>query len=168
VAGPLHLDLTPPEAMAAPVPQRKPPQPARPALVGMGVDDGRDSARADGQPAPPPVSLSFANNSSYLDERATRALAGLSKGSPASRICQVLLQATVASVGVDRGYARWLATRRMARVEEALRSQLPNRPLVFQHKLRERDDSRSVLVVPRLSPDCRTVAGSIGSAGGRS
>ena len=121
----------------------------------MGVDDGKAARHTDrvGGTARP-TTFAFADNSSYLSEKAAKTLDRLAREIRAGTSCRFELQGTVAATGTPPEYARWLATRRIARVEEGLRSLLPNRPLVFQHKLRERDDSRSVLVTPRASADC--------------
>lgn len=149
------LDPTPPVPQAAPVPVRKPTPPPR--IVSMGIDDGKVQAWTAGTPgAVRPATFGFADNSSYLTEKAAKTLDRLARDLLAGPSCHLELQGTVAASGTHPEYARWLATRRMARIEEALRSRLPNRPLVFQHKLRERDDSRSVLVTPQISPGCQT------------
>ena len=147
-------DPTPP---VAPVPVRKPTPPPR--IVSMGVDDGQVQARpVRASDAARSIVLGFADNSSYLTEKAAKTLDRLARDLLAGPSCHLELQGTVAISGTHPEYARWLATRRMARIEEALRSRLPSRPLVFQHKLRERDDSRSVLVTPYISPGCRTAS----------
>lgn len=153
-----RLDLSLPGSGVAPVPARKPSPPARVAL--MGVDEGKGQPGKDrtlGSPRPA-ATLAFADNSSYLSEKAAKALDRLSREILAGPSCHLELQGTVAATGTDPEYARWLATRRMARVEEGLRSRLSNRSLVFQHKLRERDDSRSVTVTPRTSTDCQATS----------
>lgn len=85
------------------------------------------------------LALTFADNSSYLDDQAIirlRRFAG-SLG-PA---CAVTLEATVAG-GADAHYASWLAERRMARVADQLRELVT----VESHVLVRDDASRRVLV----------------------
>ncbi len=143
------LDLRLPAPVTKPAP--------RPKAVSMGVDDGDAPTRAGPTSgAVQPTVLSFADNSSYLSEQAAKALDRLARDLLAGPACRLELRGTVAADGANPQYTRWLANRRMARIEEGLRSRLPNRPLVFRHELRERDDSRSVLVTPHPTPDCRT------------
>ncbi len=155
-----RLDLSLPAPKAAPMPARKPGPPAK--AASMGIDDGKAQPRPARLPgAALPTTLAFADNSSYLSEAAAKALDRLARDILAGPSCRLDLQGTVAMTGTNPEYARWLATRRMARIEEALRNRLPDRPLVFQLKLRERDDSRSVTVTPGVSADCRNADRSV-------
>lgn len=149
-----RLDLSLAAPKATPMPARRPVPSAK--AVSMGVDDGKAQSRTvRTSGTAQPTALVFADNSSYLSESAAKALDRLARDILAGPSCRLDLQGTVAVTGTTPEYARWLATRRMARVEEALRSRLPDRRLIFQQKLRERDDSRSVVVTSGVSADCK-------------
>lgn len=109
----------------------------------------RDRSAGDGQAMADPASaapasvgelvLTFADNSSYLDDQAIARLRRFAGSLGAA--CAVTLKATVAG-GVDAHYAAWLAERRMTRVAD----QLNELVTIEDHVLLQDDASRRVVV----------------------
>ena len=111
-------------------------------------------ATADLPPAAPASAgelvLTFADNSSYLDNQAIARLRRFAGSlGPA---CAVTLEATVAG-GADAHYASWLAERRMARVA----NQLSELATIENHVL-VRDDASRRVVVAISDPSACTAA----------
>lgn len=107
----------------------------------------------------PSTAITFATNSSYLPPGAGKELGATVAGVQAGKRYRVHLLASVSSsdrvVGANSAeeaalYNRWLAKRRLTRVQEWLESHLQGAELEIQPEFLAEDDSRRVLV--RITP----------------
>lgn len=97
-------------------------------------------------PVAEPFSLSFPDNSSYLNAGEMARLRTFT--GTLDRECKLVLTATVAGGGADTRYAAWLAQRRLDRVAGMLRN-LVSEDLQIEYLLEPNDSRRQVsLLVP--------------------
>lgn len=118
----------------------------RPAHLPLRPSPEQQVSPAVGTAADERLTLTFADNSSYLSTSDAARLQEFARG--LDRPCRLVLTATVAGGNVDTDYAAWLAQRRLERVAEMLRD-LVAEGLQLEYLLRPADARRQVsLTVP--------------------
>jgi hypothetical protein len=153
------------ETKAPPVPKAKadPPSRSEPEPADMAAVQPAAKEEKPKKPARPPplgsIELVFDNNSSYLPSGATRELRRWVDGLPREQGLKIALAAAVgkAEPGVvdpskAARYGRWLAERRLGRVQEWLERNVDVRDLTFERRFLENDSSRRVVMEARPAP----------------
>lgn len=152
------LPVSSPTAAALPLESVDPPaEPVAPAIQRpLPEEHAVDLPQtSDAEPPEPAMEVTFQLNSSYLPAGATDELGRFLDGLPKEARAELELQATVSDDGVKdadspsaQRYNRWLAERRLARVEEFLERHGHGRVTVTSGLL-EHDSTRRVLLRAR-------------------
>ncbi|MEZ5865982.1 MAG: hypothetical protein R3D25_18625 [Geminicoccaceae bacterium] len=127
-------------------PEIRTPIPRRPSHLSARLPSERTVSPAAGAATIEPLTLTFADNSSYLSAGDSTRLRRFAVA--LDRPCRLVLTATVAGGDIDTEYAAWLAQRRLDRVAAMLRD-LVAEGVQLEYALQPSDARRQVsLAVP--------------------